>query len=61
MKNILIPCDFSKPAEEAFRFAVNIAKQNDGQVHVLYVIDITFLHGNPTLSNAFAFNAGFLK
>jgi nucleotide-binding universal stress UspA family protein len=61
MKNILVPCDFSKPAEEAFRFAVNIAKQSHGEVHVLYVIDITFLHGNPTLANAYTFNVNFLK
>lgn len=24
MKNILVPCDFSKPAEQAFKFAVEI-------------------------------------
>jgi nucleotide-binding universal stress UspA family protein len=61
MNNILVPCDFSKPAEEAFKFAVKIAGQNKGEIHVLYVIDITFLHGNPTLSHAYAFNVNFLK
>lgn len=61
MKNILVPCDFSKPAEEAFKFAIQIAKQSDGQVHVLYVIDITFLNGNPTLTHAYAFNVNFLN
>ncbi len=61
MKNILVPCDFSKPAEEAFKFAVEIAKQNNGQVHVLYVVDITFLRGNPTLSHTYAFNVNFLN
>jgi len=60
MKNILVPCDFSKPAEEAFRFAIDIAKQTGGMVHVLNVIDITFIHGNPTLSHAYAFNTSFL-
>ncbi len=39
MKKILVPCDFSPPAQEAFRFAVNIALQNAGEIHVLYVID----------------------
>lgn len=61
MKNILVPCDFSKPAEEAFKFAVKIAAQSKGEIHVLYVIDITFLKGNPTLSHAYAFNVSFLK
>jgi nucleotide-binding universal stress UspA family protein len=41
MKRILVPCDFSPPAQEAFRFAVNIALQNAGEIHVLYVIDGT--------------------
>ncbi len=61
MKNILVPCDFSKPAEEAFKFAVTIAKQSKGAIHVLYVVDITFLKGNPTLDYAYAFNLSFLK
>jgi nucleotide-binding universal stress UspA family protein len=61
MKNILVPCDFSKPAEEAFKFAVRIARENGGQVHVLYVVDITFLKGNPTLTHAYAFNVNFLN
>ncbi|MBT1690739.1 universal stress protein [Dawidia soli] len=61
MKNILVPCDFSKPAEDAFRFAIDIARQSGGQVHVLYVINMTFLHGRPSMSNAYAFNLNFLK
>lgn len=60
MKNILVPCDFSRPAEEAFKFAVKIASQSHGAIHVLYVIDITFLRGNPTLSHSYAFNLNFL-
>jgi nucleotide-binding universal stress UspA family protein len=61
MKKILVPCDFSKPAEEAFKFAVHIAGQSKGEIHVLYVIDITFLRGTPTLSYSYAFNVNFLK
>ena len=61
MKRILVPCDFSKPSEEAFRTAVSIASKGDGEIHVLYVMDITFLHGKPTLSHAYAFNLNFLK
>src|SRR5688572_30992841 len=61
MKNILVPCDFSKPAEEAFKFAIKIASQSDGEVHVLYVIDITSLGGKSALSNSYVFNPSFLK
>lgn len=61
MKKILVPCDFSMPAQEAFKFAVKIAAQNKGEIHVLYVLDITFLGGKPTLSHTFAFNLNFLK
>ncbi|HEX6893321.1 MAG TPA: universal stress protein [Chryseolinea sp.] len=61
MKNLLVPCDFSRPAEEAFKFAVKIASQNEGEIHVLYVIDITFLRGSSAVSNSYVFNANFLK
>jgi nucleotide-binding universal stress UspA family protein len=60
MKNILVPCDFSTPAEEAFKFAVKIASQSNGEVHVLHVIDITFLGGKPTLANSYTFSVNFL-
>lgn len=61
MKNILVPCDFSKTAEEAFKFAVKIASQSKGSIHVLYVIDITFSKGSPSLANSYAFDLNFLK
>jgi nucleotide-binding universal stress UspA family protein len=61
MKNILVPCDFSKSAEEAFKFAIKIASQSDGEIHVLFVIDITSLGGSSALSHSYVFNAGFLK
>lgn len=61
MKRILVPCDFSIAAQEAFKFAVTIAEKNQGEVHVLYVLDITFLRGNPSLSHNYAFNLNFLK
>lgn len=61
MKNILVPCDFSVPAQEAFKFAVSMAQKSRGQIHVLYILDITFLHGNPTLDYSYAFNVNFLQ
>lgn len=61
MKKILVPCDFSMPAQEAFKFAVQIATQSQGEIHVLYIMDIAFMNGRPTLSYTFAFNVNFLK
>ncbi len=41
MKKILVPCDFSKPAIQAFRYALDIAaKSTNGIVHALYVVEI---------------------
>jgi nucleotide-binding universal stress UspA family protein len=61
MKNILVPCDFSPASHEAFKFAVKIAQQGKGKIHVLHVIDITALHGSPNLAQSYVFNLNFLK
>jgi nucleotide-binding universal stress UspA family protein len=53
MKRILVPCDFSPPVQEAFRFAVNIALQSAGEIHVLYVIDGSIAN-NSNLSLSFS-------
>ena len=44
MKKILVPCDFSKPAVNAFRFALDVAHQSKGTVHLLHVIELPVLH-----------------
>ena len=38
MKRILVPCDFSAPAQEAFATAVTIAQKSNGSVFVLNVV-----------------------
>ena len=43
MKRILVPCDFSKPAVDAFRFAVSMAKTIHARVEVLFVVDFKFM------------------
>lgn len=40
MKKILVPCDFSKPAVNAFKFATGIAAQEKATVHVLFVTEL---------------------
>ncbi len=44
MKKILVPCDFSKPAINAYRFALDVASVNRGTVHLLHVIELPVLH-----------------
>ncbi|HEY5825228.1 MAG TPA: universal stress protein [Cyclobacteriaceae bacterium] len=44
MKKILVPCDFSIPAINAFRFALDTAVRSGGTVHLLNVIELPVLH-----------------
>lgn len=62
MKKILVPCDFSATAKEAFKFAVNIAEKNNSEIHVLYVVDSSSIAA-PTaeLSPVAAFNGVFMQ
>jgi nucleotide-binding universal stress UspA family protein len=61
MKKIIVPCDFSEPAIEAFKFAIDLAKKSKGSVLVVKVIDIPIAYeasfGMPT----YAFNLGMSK
>lgn len=44
MKKILVPCDFSKPAINAFRFALDLAAKSSGTVYLLHVIELPVMH-----------------
>ena len=60
MEKILVPCDFSEQSVNAFRFAIDLAEQTDGEIHVLHVIEVPVMHDSilmPTLS----FEASLLK
>ena len=53
MKKILVPCDFSEQAVNAFRFALDIAKNSKGVVHIINVIELPVMHDTvlmPVLS-----------
>lgn len=57
MKRVLVPCDFSPTATEAFRFASRIANKTAGDIHVLFIIDSAFLkNAAPGLSGHTTFN-----
>jgi nucleotide-binding universal stress UspA family protein len=60
MKKILVPCDFSDPAVQAFKTAVEIAGKSEGEVVLLNVIELPVMHESvlmPTLS----FEEAFIK
>ncbi len=59
MKKILVPCDFSKPAINAFRFALDIAQQSNGSVHLLNSIDLTGIQ-DPMMMPALTLEQGFI-
>jgi nucleotide-binding universal stress UspA family protein len=44
MKNILVPCDFSKPAINALRFALDVSGQSKGTIHLLHIIELPVVH-----------------
>lgn len=53
MKKILVPCDFSKPAINAFRVALELAARAKGSIMLLHVIEMPILNDSvlmPVLS-----------
>ena len=60
MKKILVPCDFSKPALNAFRFALDIAAQSKGAVCLLNIIELPVLH-DTVLMPVLNFEAELMK
>jgi nucleotide-binding universal stress UspA family protein len=60
MKKILVPCDFSNQAINAFRFAVDIAAQSKGEVHLVHVIELPVMH-DSVLMPVMSFEEALLK
>lgn len=53
MKKILVPCDFSEPAANAYRQALDVASQSGGVIHLLHVVETPLLNDTvlmPTLN-----------
>ncbi len=44
MKKILVPCDFSDSAVQAFIFALQMVQQSKGEIILLHVIELPVLH-----------------
>lgn len=60
MKKILVPCDFSKPAIQAFKFAIDVAKKSKGSIHLVYVVEVPVI-SDTVLMPTLTFEADFFK
>jgi nucleotide-binding universal stress UspA family protein len=60
MKRILVPCDFSTPAIQAFRFACQAASISKGEVFLLNVIELPSVHSSMLVPIQ-AYENAFLK
>ena len=60
MKRILVPCDFSKQAVHAFRFALELRQQSEGEIHVVHVIDLPVMQ-DTLLMPVLSFEEALLK
>jgi nucleotide-binding universal stress UspA family protein len=60
MKRIVVPCDFSEQAVNAFRFALEVAAQSNGKVHLIHVVELPVLH-DAVLIPVVAFEQALLK
>jgi nucleotide-binding universal stress UspA family protein len=52
MKRILVPTDFSAPANQALQFAVEIAEKSNGRIHLVHVVDLPMINDSllsPTI------------
>jgi nucleotide-binding universal stress UspA family protein len=44
MEKILVPCDFSDEATNAFRLAVEMAHATSAEIHAVHVIELPIMH-----------------
>jgi nucleotide-binding universal stress UspA family protein len=44
MKRILVPCDFSKPSKEAYKFALELAIVSKGEILVLHAVELPLMY-----------------
>ncbi len=61
MKKILVPCDFSDCAIEAFKFAIDLASHTKGEVSVVKVIDLPVVYEATFGMPPYVLNPGFVK
>jgi nucleotide-binding universal stress UspA family protein len=58
MKTILVPYDFSKEANYAFEFAIELAKRTKNKLMLLHIIELPSPQSFSTIGEVGAFNSG---
>lgn len=61
MKKILVPCDFSESAIQAYEFALNLAEQSQAEIFALKVIDLPFIYETSLSTTPEYFDPGIFK
>jgi nucleotide-binding universal stress UspA family protein len=61
MKKILVPCDFSDSAQEAFKFALEIAAISNGEIHVARAIDMPITYESAFGVQPYVMNPALIK
>ena len=59
MKRILVPCDFSKQSNEAYKLAINLAAKSKGEIFLMYVLAIPTLYTTGFAGEPLAFDPAF--
>lgn len=61
MKRILVPCDFSEPAQQAYKFALTLATASQAEVIVLKAIDLPIMYESTFGVQPYVVDAKLLK
>src|ERR1043165_285891 len=61
MKKILVPCDFSSTAVQAFELAAEIAAIHQGEVMVLHAIEFVPVYETSFVAQPYAFNSTVIE
>jgi len=61
MKSILVPCDFSAEAREAYAFALQLAAKTQGLVHVLKAVDLPVMYESALGAAPYYFDPTLIK
>ncbi len=56
LQNILVPTDFSEPADAALAYATELAEKFDGRIHLLHVVAMPYLYPIATEMSGFPVN-----
>jgi nucleotide-binding universal stress UspA family protein len=60
MKKIIVSFDFSETATNAFRFAIDVASQSNGEIMLLHIVELPVMY-DTLLMSSLSFEEVYLK